>query len=303
MKQNNRVATYLALTGAMVFWGLSFVATKMALESFPAFTLIFTRFALASCFFVILILRRGIPAFDRRSHVKFLLIALFEPGLYFIFETVGLQYTSAPKAALIISTIPIVVLVSASLLLGERPNPVKIIGICASFIGIGVLIGGDPHFHWTWGGSILGDLMIFGAVLSAACYMVCARDLGKKYSALEITSMQVIYGALLYAPAFFWEMPGFKWSAVSGSALAALIYLTLFATIIAFLCYNYALTVIPVSRAAVFINGIPVVTMIGAWVMLGETLTWMQAAGGAIVLSAVYVSNRPEFRLRLKKIS
>ena len=302
MKDHNSLRTYLALSGAMVFWGMSFVATKMALESFSTFTLIFTRFALASCFFGLLILRRGLPDFDRSAHAKLLLVALFEPGLYFIFETIGLQYTSAPKAALIIATIPIVVLICASLFLGERTSLVKLIGIGASCVGIGVLIAGDPHFNWTLGGPILGDLMIFGAVLSAAFYMVFARDLGKKYTAVEITSVQVIYGALLYLPAFLWELPKFQWSAVSGSALAALVYLTLFATIIAFLCYNYALTMIPASRAAVFINGIPVVTAIGAWILLGETLTWIQGLGGLMVLSAVYVSNLPRLQVRTQRI-
>ena len=298
MKPQHSLTTYLALTGAMVFWGMSFVATKMALESFSTFTLIFTRFALASCFFVFLIIRRGLPDFDRKAHAKLLLVALFEPGLYFIFETIGLQYTSAPKAALIIATIPIVVLICASLFLGERTSLIKLIGICASCAGIGVLIAGDPQFNWALGGPILGDLLIFGAVLSAAFYMICARDLGRKYSAIEITSVQVIYGAILYMPAFIWELPKFQWSAVSGTALAALVYLTLFATIIAFLCYNYALTMIPASRAAVFINGIPVVTAIGAWILLGEKLTWIQAIGGLVVLSAVYVSNLPVLRSR-----
>ncbi|MBW2598961.1 MAG: EamA family transporter [Deltaproteobacteria bacterium] len=59
----------------------------------------------------------------------------------------------------------------------------------------------------------------------------------------------------------------------------------------AFFFYNYALTKIPASRAAIFINGIPVVTLLGAWVILGECLTLLQLAGGILVLSAVFITN------------
>lgn len=291
MKQNNQVGTYLALTGAMLFWGLSFVATKIALESFSTFTLVFARFGIASLFFIPLMIHKGLPSFTKKSHGKMFLLALFEPGLYFIFETIGLQHTSAPKAALIIATIPLVVMVFANLLLGERTSLAKLFGIGISFTGIVILVIGDPQFSWDLGGSLFGDLLIFGAVLSAAFYIICARDLGKNYSAIEITSIQVIYGALFYAPAFLWELPEFQWSAISGRSLGALIYLTLFATIAAFLCYNHALVRIQASRAAVFINCIPVVTAIGAWILLGETLTIIQAGGGMLVLFSVYLAN------------
>ena len=280
----------------MIFWGLSFVATKLALQTIPTFTLVFARFAMASCFFIPLLMRRGRMGFDRPTHLKLLLLALFEPGLYFVFETLGLQYTSAPKTALIIATIPIVVLFSAVLLLGERARPANIIGGMISFLGIGILVAGDPRFSWQLGGSLLGDLLILGAVFSAAFYIICARDLGRRYSAVEITGVQVIYGTLFFAPAFLWELPRFHWAAVSTTSLAALAYLTLFATIAAFLCYNHALTRVSASHAALFINGIPVVTAVAAWILLGEKLTILQAAAGTMVLLALYLTNFSQLR-------
>ncbi|HUT72420.1 MAG TPA: EamA family transporter [Desulfatiglandales bacterium] len=285
--------TYLALCAAMVFWGLSFVATKIALEGFSTFTLIFGRFALASCLFAGILAYRGFPSFNRREHGRVFLVALFDPGLYFIFETVGLQHTTAPKAALIIATIPVAVTILAAFLLRERPSPIHLLGVGLSLAGIAVLVAGDPQLNWKLGGPIIGDLLIFGAVISAALYIVNARNLGRNRSALEITSVQVIYGAIFYTPAFFWELPLMDWSEVSGHSVGAFIYLTLFATIGAFLCYNYALAKVPASRAAVFINGIPVVTAAASWLLLGEKLTLIQAGGGVLVLFAVFVTNFP----------
>jgi drug/metabolite transporter (DMT)-like permease len=271
---------------------LSFVATKVALETIPTFTLIFFRFSIAGCLFLVVSAARGgLPKLSRRAHLKLFVMALFEPGLYFVFETIGLQYTTAPKASLIIATVPVAVLIFARLLIGERIRVMSLLGILASLVGIGVLIAGDPQFRWALGGHLTGDLLIIGAVITAALYMVGARDLGREYSAWTITCFQIFYGALFYAPMFFVESSGLDWGDVTVSSILAAIYLTVFATVAAFLCYNFGLTRIQASRAAVFINGIPVVTALAAWVVLGERLTALQAFGGALVLFGVWLTN------------
>lgn len=296
MQNQHLVKTYLALVMTVIFWGLSFVATKVALESIPTFTLVFLRFGLSAVLFLILMIGKGVPSFSGRDHFLIILTACFEPGLYFIFETIGLQYTSAPKASLIIATVPIAVLILSSFLLGERSTLTSFFGIILSLIGIAILIGGGVDFTWSLEGSLLGDLLIFGAVISAAFYIVSARNLGKKYSALQITSLQIIYGALLYLPAFLWELPRVDWSSITSRSLTAVACLTVFATVVAFFFYNYALTKISASRASVFINGIPVVTAVGAWLILGETLTGLQMAGGLLVLLAVCITNIPSLK-------
>ncbi|MBW2079001.1 MAG: DMT family transporter [Deltaproteobacteria bacterium] len=291
MSGDKEFGAYLALFSAVIFWGISFVATKIALESIPTFTLILARFALAGCVFLILMVLRGFPRLTRKDHGKIILIALCEPGLYFTFETIGLQYTTAPMASLIIATIPVAVFILAALFLGERTRLVGIVGMVASLAGIAILITADPHFTWSVSGHLLGDLLIFGAVLSAAFYMVCARSLGKNRSAMEFTGLQTIYGALLFVPAFLWELPEVRWAEMTMRSVAAVGFLTLFATIGAFLCYNHALTRLPATRAAIFINGIPVVTALSAWVLLGEWLTVVQMSGGTMVLAGVFLAN------------
>lgn len=290
--------TYAALTATMVFWGLSFVATKVALESIPTFTLVFVRFSLAALIFLLLRQGRRWPSFKRKDHVKMVLLALFEPGLYFIFETIGLQHTSAPKTALIIATIPVVVLVLSALMLGERASGTSITGIVLSFGGIVLLVAGDPAFGWSLEGSLLGDLLIGGAVVSASLYMIFARDLGRNYSSVDITFVQIVYGAVFFCLPFVWELPSLAWTVITVRSSVAVVYLTVFATVGAFLCYNFALSQVPVSRAAVFVNGIPVITAIGAWVLLDERLTAIQAGGGTLVLLAVFITNLPRQKKR-----
>ncbi|MGE0085097.1 MAG: DMT family transporter [Desulfococcaceae bacterium] len=302
MERKNSLLTYTALTAAVIFWGLSFVASKMALESIPPFTLIFARFSIASCFFLVLMIRFGFPKFTRKEHMKLFFMSLFEPGLYFVFETLGLQHTTAAKASLIIATIPLAVTLFAIPLLGERPRSMTLTGIMLSFAGIAVLVTGDPEFRWEMGGRLLGDILIFCAVLSATFYIIGARDLGEKHSAFEITSLQILYGALFFAPGFLWELPEIQWNAVSSRSLSALVYLTVFSTVAAFVCYNYGLGKMPAARASMFINCIPVITTAGAWFLLEERLTMFQICGGATVLMAVFLSNLPAEQPPVEKL-
>jgi len=296
MSQKAGVTIYAIICITVLLWGISFVATKIALVTIPVFTLIFVRFALAAVIFLVLTHGRTFPPFTRRDHIKVFLIALFEPGLYFIFETYGLQHTAAPKAALIIATVPIVVLIISFFMIGERTGIRSILGIILSFLGIGLLVAGDPGFSLGLGGPLIGDLLILGAVISASFYTVIARDLGRKYSALKITTIQICYGAIFYAPAFLWEFPRVAWSTMTWQSVGALLFLSLGATVIAFLCYNHALTKIPAVQVSVFINGIPLVTAVAAWILLGETLTPTQLEGGLLVLIGVFLTNFPGFR-------
>ena len=289
MKKHSMFLTYLALAMAVLFWGFSFVATKIALQCFTPFCLIFFRFISASLFFLLLFSRRGFPRLTRQNLKHLALLAVFQPGLYFTFETIGLQYTSATKTSLIIATIPVVVLVFSLIFLKERLRLLNALGVAVSLIGVSLLIfGGDST---GLAGSLFGDLLIFGAVFSASIYMIMTRKLGQSISPVEITGMQIIFGAVIFLPAFLWDLPRLHWSEVTNESLIALVALTLFATIGAFLCYNYALSRIPAAQAAVCINAIPLVTTFGAWLLLDERLSTLQGIGGAVVLGAVYLAN------------
>lgn len=290
IKSENPLFTYIALMLAVLFWGLSFVATKVALQSFTPFCLIFFRFFAASIFFVVLFWRTGFQPLSRKDLKSLILLAVMQPGLYFTFETFGLQYTSATKTSLIIATIPVVVLSLSALLLKERIRLLNLVGIILSLVGVALLVFGSGERE-ELGGMLIGDLLIFGAVLSASVYMIMTRRLGASIPSRQITGIQIILGAVIFFPAFLYDLPKFNPQAVTSEALVALVGLTIFATIGAFLCYNYALTKIPAAKASVCINAIPLVTAFGAWALLGESLTMVQFSGAGIVLFAVFLAN------------
>lgn len=284
----------------MVLWGNSFVATKFILETLSPVQYIFVRFALAALLFIpVLILSRP-RRLTFRQHRSLMLVALFEPGLYFLFETYGLRLTTASSASLIIACIPAFVALTAGVVLRERLSRRAWIGIVVSIIGV-VAIAILDGAQEAAAGSIPGNLLVLGSVFAATGYIIVARKVSSGLSALEITSYQVMYGALYFLPFFLFSIGGRLGGVgfppvgvhVGGPVVGAMAFLVIGPTFLAFLCYNYALSRIPASRAAVFLNGIPVVTVIVAALLLGERLTPLQIVGGVVVIIGVTLTAGP----------
>jgi drug/metabolite transporter (DMT)-like permease len=285
------IKTYGALAAAVLFWGSSFVATKIVLETFSPQAYMFIRFALASLAFLAVLWWRGFPRLPRAVHLRLAAIAFLEPGLYFVFETGGLARTTAPKASLIIATTPVVVALFSRLFLGERMGPRVAVGGIASLCGVALLVLADRRADALVSGAGLGDVLVLGAVVSAAGYIILARSLSARLDSVQLTSYQVIYGTVFFLPLFLLR-PGLPAAGeIAGAAVGSLLFLAVFATVVAFLSYNYALSQIPAARAGVFLNAIPVVTALVAWPVLGEVLTPVQGVGGLLVLGGMTLAN------------
>jgi drug/metabolite transporter (DMT)-like permease len=285
------IKTYAALASAVLFWGSSFVATKIVLETFTPEAYIFLRFALAAPVFLAVLWYRGFPRLPGGVHLRLALIAVFEPGLYFLFETNGLALTTAPKASLIIATTPVVVALLSRIFLGERMGHRVTVGGLASLAGIAVLVISDRRAAALIEGSSLGDILVLGAVLSAAAYIILARSLSARLDSVQLTAYQVLYGTLFFVPIFILRPSLPAAAEVGADAIGALVFLAVFATVVAFLSYNYALSRIPAARAGVFLNAIPVVTAVVAWPVLGEVLSPVQMLGGLMVIGGMTYAN------------
>ena len=137
----------------------------------------------------------------------------------------------------------------------------------------------------------MGDFLVLGAVVSAAAYIILARSLSAQLDSVQLTSYQVIYGTLFFLPLFLLRPGVPAIGEVGFEIIGALLFLSIFATVAAFLSYNYALSQIPAARAGVFLNAIPVVTALVAWPVLGEVLSPVQWVGGVFVLGGMTLAN------------
>jgi drug/metabolite transporter (DMT)-like permease len=289
LKSTSLLPVVLALLVTVLFWGSSFPATKLVLRGFTPIAYVFLRFTGATILFALLMIGK-LRRLSLQTHLKLALIALFEPTLYFIFESTGMQYTSASSASIIIAAVPGVVGLMAGIFLKEHLNLQQWSGVVISIIGVVLLVGFDDNPTYT-DSALLGNGLILLAVFSTAFYMILARHLSAKVTAKELTFYQIGYGMLFLLPVFLIHEHRVEWQVVNMISILALLFLILGATIVGFLAYNYAISKVHVSRAAVFLNGIPLVSVAVSAILLGERLGINQLAGGLIVIVGVTLAN------------
>jgi len=288
---------YLFLLISMTIWGSSFVFTKIVLEQLDPVAVIWIRLVLSLiCFYPIILggYRKHL-AFKKSDLKYFLLLAVFEPFLYFLGENFSLVYLPATLVSLIIATIPIVSAVVAFLFLKEKLSGINFFGIFLSATGIGLIIltgdhhdGGEIHL----GGVALGFL----SVVSTVFYAAILKRLVNNYHPLIIIGAQNTLGCLYFTPVFLWfsDVPAVFQTLASGSyeLWFSLIILAVLGSVVAFLLYSIAIKNIGVGKSNVFINLIPVVTLFFSFFILNEKIGFVKILGTAIVIAGLIFAEK-----------
>lgn len=292
---------YIAIVLAMIFWSFSFIWTRVAIESFQPVTLITLRLLIASILLFIISKVSGKFQKIRREDYKwFILLAFFEPFMYYIGETYGLTMIDSTLASVIISTIPLFAPILAYFLLKEKIAYANIIGILVSLCGVFFVIY-EPIDGVT--ANPFGIALMFLAVFSAICYTTTLRKISTHYSTFNVILYQSFIGLIFFIPTFFiTDFSGIETLKVSKDAIIALIMLSVFASVIAFVLFAGVVRKIGVARTNVFVNLIPVFTAIFAWWILNENLTLVKTVGIAVVVFGLFVSQMGKFKFKFKII-
>lgn len=280
---------YGAIILAMIFWSLSFIWFKQANVNYKPLTIIFLRLVFAVVMLSLYLLFKGEFSVIKKEDRKwFLLLAVFEPFLYFIGESTGLTYVTSTTGSVIISTIPAVVALAAWLFFRERLRLINYAGIILSFAGIVVFVldgTGALSFN------IKGLLLLLLAVFSAAGYNITLGRLVGSYSPVFIVNVQNIIGVILFAPIFILtDFSNFFSSSHSLSSLLPVLELALFASCGAFILFGWSVKQIGVARVNPFTNFIPLFTAVFSFFILGNTLTLQNITGMIIVISGIFLS-------------
>ena len=286
-QSKNRIGAIVCLLVATALWGSSFVALKFAFAEMPPLWVIFGRMALGSLVFIGAWRWRGELEY-RAGDWKYLLgLAICEPCLYFVFEAIALQNTSASQAGMITALLPLMVAVGAFVFLRERITRASLAGFVLAVIGvIWLSLTGEANAHAP--APLLGNFFEFLAMLCAMGYILTLKYLSSRYSAFLLTAMQSFVGAIFFLPLAALSAP-FP-TTVSAAGIGAVVYLGLLVTVGAYGLYNYAVSQIPANQAAAFINLIPIFTLLLAVVLLGETLNTQQILGSTLVFVGVALS-------------
>jgi drug/metabolite transporter (DMT)-like permease len=288
--QSNQVLGYVAIMFAMLFWGFSFVWIKaLLINNFPVFTIVFIRLVLASVVFVTLLkLQKKLQHIERADYKNFLLLAFFEPFLYFIGEDFGLKYVDASFAAVIIALIPIVI--SITMYFTEK-EPIRwefIVGAIVSMGGV-LMLTVSPNGQMSF--NLKGTLLLCLAVLAASGYSVQLTRLLKKYSPATVTTMQNFIAIPFYLPFILifdiHQWPSLNWNF---SSISSLICLALLCSAGAYMLYSYSVKQLTVSKTCVFTNLIPIVTLLAAAAIGQEAFTSIKFWGILVIVAGVTFS-------------
>jgi drug/metabolite transporter (DMT)-like permease len=273
---------YLALLVTATIWGTTAIGIKVALETYPPFILTTGRWLLSLAILLPAMRRLGIrPILDRRTAI----LGLFGILGFNTFFTFGLERTTAANGSLINGALPVVVALISYLLLNERLSPIRVFGITLSLIGVVITVLGA-----TLDASVLGNVLVFGAVLSWAVYTIYNRERLRGENALGIIAGSAIFGTLLMIP-----LAGAEWLQETppgpGLGLAAIIvYLSIGPAMLANYFWVFALERVPASQAAVFSNLTPIVGIVLAGVLLDEPITRFHVIGALLVICGVLLT-------------
>ena len=287
--KNKTVKATMASLCAQIIFGFSFMFTKIALGSVSPITVIADRYIVAFLGMSLVMIFTKTKIKFTKDIWKLIVMSLFQPVLYFLFETYGIKLTTSAFSSIMIALIPVVCMISGIFLLKEIPRPMQYVFTALSVSGVAmVALAGKADGTVT----PLGVLLLFGAVLSAATYNITSRKISREFSPLERTYAQTILGLTIFltialienrnAPqnlVIHFANPEYCWS---------IFYLGIVSSVLAFVLLNYANTHLPVAKTTVFSNITTVVSVIAGAIFLNETFTWQTALATVMIITGVW---------------
>ncbi len=285
---------------AMVFWGWSFIWYKQVFAAYPPVTVVFLRLVISS---VILLsfswLSGKLKGIRKKDRGRLLVLALFNPFIYFIGESVGVSLVSSSVSAVIISTIPLFTPIASWFYLKERLSPLSIMGILVSFVGILLIVFRDG---WEVSISFKGLAFLMVAVASAVFYTMMLKNLSGDYHPITLISLQNVIGAVYFIPlVILLDHASFLHTPVTAATLSPLIKLAVFGSSLAFIFYTFGVRELGAAKANIYTNLIPVITAILAAWILKETLTPQLLAGIVVVIGGVLLSQLSQVKKKKKR--
>lgn len=290
--QPSKTLIYIASMFAIILWGMSYIWTDRLIGlGIPIFYFVFVRIFLAGIIlFLFNTAYARIKRIQKRDFGKFLLLAFFEPFIYFLCETYGLKLTGSPTiSAMVIATIPIFSIGAGIMFFKEKINAINIIGISLSLVGI-VLVAmakGALGEHFIW-----GIILLLIAVISEVGHASITKSLSGNYPSQTIVMYQFLIGSIYLLPLFLWKgLDGFDYETYfDGDVWYPIVCLAVLCSSLAFSLWVSTIKNLGVAKSSIFSALIPVAAAIIAWVIGHESLNQRQWIGIAISTVGVILS-------------
>ena len=289
---NKTFRAYMAAMLTVMLWAMSYIWADRLLEAqIPVEFFVPIRILLAGVLLLVInLITRQKMRIRRQDILKFVLLSLCMPFIYFVAETYGLDFTQSPTiTSLIIATNPLFAMAAGLLIFKENFSRLNILGVLITLAGLWLVTysrtSTGPMF---WVG--IGILLI--AVISEVSQISFTKSLSAHYSPSVIVMYQFLFGAVLFMPLFFTKgLVHFEASLyLSWSVLYPTLALALLCSATAFTSWAYAIGHLGVARTSVFLAVVPLVTAVLAFLLGEETLSALQWGGLAIGMVGIYLT-------------
>ena len=279
----NWIIGIVLVNSATLAWAINIAIGRWLRQDIGPLTLAAGRFLVAFLVFAVIWLR--LPLQERRmGKDRWLLlgmalsgVVIFSPALY-----LGLHFTTASNASLIMGSAPLMTALLAALLINEPMSLRKIVGSVLSFLGIFILLR-ISFSTWLHAPGTLGDFLVFGAVCSWSLYTILSRKVMKNRSALSASAFSVFLGLPFLMLGATYEVQILPlW--VHVNLIFCILFLGIASTVIAFFSWNLGVSRLGATGAMLFFNTMPLYGLIINRFFLNEYITLSHVFGGAFII-------------------
>jgi len=290
---NKNILLGLLLILVSLAWAGSFIVVDIVTKEMDPIDLGFLRFLVATpLMFLLVVLRKKPLMLPKKEFPWMLVLGLTGVTLLYLFQFLGIHYTNAPTASVLINTNVIFIAILSSLFLHEVLTRKRIAGIVLSFIGVFVIMSSDLSKQEMAFDNLffIGGILILLSAVCWALYSLVGKRLLRTYDEFVITTYAFGFGTLCYIPfVVFHLVPMLHQTSLNG--WLAVLYLALTCSLFGYLGWYYALKHIDASKAAVFLNFIPLFTILMSF-FLGTNLTWFFLLVAGLIIYVVYLTQR-----------
>lgn len=290
LDKESKLDNYLMII-ATVFWSGAFIAGKFSVSEFPVFSLTFFRFFFAVVATFAIMIKKGENYKIEKTDI-FLFVQLGIIGMvgYHVFFFLALKYTTAVNSSLIAATNPIITTILAFVFFKENIKPKNIISILVSFLGV-ILIITNGNLKLLAGFKFnIGDLLMIIAVVCWATYSVISKKALKKYKPMVVTSYSFLVCVISLIPFVIIEKPWVYIPNTSIKGWISVLYMSIFASVIGYSIQQVSIKKIGASKTSLYINLVPVFSMILAYFILGESISSIKLVSAMLIISGVLLN-------------
>ena len=297
---------YISMVITALFWSGAFIAGKLAIFIFEPLTLTFLRFLFALPFiFLILKIREPAGLVPSMKQIFPLMVLGIVGTLgYHFFFFLALSHTSAINSSLIGATNPMVTLVLAVLFFKERINTIRLVGIGISLFGVFSVITGLDLELMTNLEFNIGDLYMAVGVLCFSSYALLSRRYMEDYNISPLTTTAytfLICTLISLVLSLVLEEPFEALAMATTKIWVEILYMALLASVVGYYLQLNAIQRIGASQTAMFINLVPLFTILLATAILGETISIFKLLCGILIIGGVYLVARPDKAINDKR--